>query len=526
MIKAQAIPVDNPFARSREMFDRVCEQLRRPDAFAMTHTGIERLLSTDGREILRQMFQDHLDLRGVHEQAGPQLSVIGDDGVERPHHRDATREVRTLVGDVTVPRIGYSQRGETSRFPMDAALNLPNDPFSLGVRYVIALAAASTSFEAAVASVEATTHTHVAKRQAENLARAAAVDFDAFYDQRVAPKPAKTSSLLVLSSDGKGIVVQIEDLRPATRKAALARKPRLKTRLTKGEKKHAKRMAMVTTVYTVEPHFRTADDILADLTHQTKPEKRRRPHAEQKRVWATIEKESVAAIATLFDEAERRDPEHEKRWVVVVDGNQDQLALIQAEAARRGVSITIVLDFIHVLQYLWAASTAFHAETAAEREDWVLTRLREVLRGKAVDVAAGMRRSATLRNLAENIRAPVDKCANYLLDYKQYLHYDEYLAAGLPIASGVIEGACRHLVNDRLGITGAHWSLLGAEAILKLRALNSSGDLADYWAFHETREYERNHADRYRGDVPLPHRPKARPELRLVKSRRSSLSSK
>lgn len=517
MNKAQRLAQDNTFGRSREIFDRFCEQLQRPDAMAMTHSGVERLLSTDGREILRQLFQDHLDLRGTLEQAGPSLSVVGDDGIARPHRRDASRTLRTLVGDVTVPRVGYSQRGETSRFPMDAALNLPNDPFSLGVRHVIALAAASNSFEAAVATVEATTHTHVAKRQAENLARAAAVDFDAFYEQREAPRPETTSSLLVLSSDGKGIVVQVDDLRPATRKAALARKPRLKTRLSKGEKKHAKRMAMVTTVYTVEPHFRTPDDILADLTHQTEPEKRRRPHAEQKRVWATIEKESAGAIAALFDEAQRRDPQHEKRWVVLVDGNRDQLALMRAEAARRGVSITIILDFIHVLQYLWGASTAFHAETAAEREEWVLTRLREVLRGKAIDIAAGMRRSATLRGLAQSARAPVDKCAHYLLDYQHHLHYDEYLAAGLPIASGVIEGACRHLVNDRLGITGAHWSLFGAEAILQLRALNSSGDLAAYWTFHEAREFERNHAQRYRGPVPLPHRRPTRPALSLVK---------
>lgn len=515
-IQAQPVPVDNSFARSREMFERVCEQLRRPDAFAMTHTGLETVLATDGREILRLLLQDHLDLRGAHERAAPHLSVVGDDGVERPHHRDAQRVLRTLVGDVTVPRIGYSQRGETSRFPMDAALNLPNDPFSLGVRHVVALAAARNSFEAAVASVETTTHTHVAKRQGETLARAAAVDFEAFYEQREAPAPLP-SSLLVLSSDGKGIVVRVEDLRPATRKAALARKPRLKTRLTRGEKKHAKRMAMVTAVYTVAPHVRTADDIVADLLHETPPEKRRRPHAEQKRVWATIEQEAAAAIGKLFDEGEQRDPRHEMRWVAVVDGNLDQLALIQAEAARRGVSMTIVLDFIHVLQYLWGASTAFHEETASEREEWVLSRLSAVLRGKAVDVAAGMRRSATLRDLAENIRAPVDKCADYLLDYKAYLHYDEYLRAGLPIASGVIEGACRHLINDRLGITGAHWSLLGAEAILKLRALNSSGDLAEYWAFHEACEYERNHAARYRGNVPLPNRPKTRPTLRLVK---------
>jgi hypothetical protein len=513
----QLVPVHSPFLRSRELFERLCERLQRADAFKMTHSALERLFSTDGRELLCQMLQDHLDLRGVHEQAKPHLAVVGEDGIERPHRRDATRRLRTLVGDVTVPRIGYSQHGATNRFPMDASLNLPQDPFSLGVRYVVALAVASNSFEAAVGSIEAMTQTHVAKRQVENLARASAVDFDAFYENRSAPEPAKDSSLLVLSCDGKGIVVRVEDLRPATRKAALARRRRLKTKLTKGEKKHAKRMAMVTTVYSIAPHVRTAEDVLADLMHQTPSEKRNRPHAEQKRVWATIEKESHHAITQLFDEAERRDPERQKHWVVVVDGNKDQLALLEQEAARRGVTITVVLDFIHVLSYLWKASTTFHSEAVAEREDWVLSRLREVLRGKAVDVAAGMRRSATLRNLTDKTRAPVDDCADYLLDYKAYLHYDEYLRDGFPIASGVIEGACRHLVKDRLGITGAHWSLHGAEAILQLRALKSSGDLADYWAYHEACEFERNHANRYQGDVPLPARPSARPSRRLVK---------
>ena len=517
MIKAHPVADNNPFAPSRALFDQMCERLQGGDAFALTHAGLERMLSTEGREILRQLFQDHLDLRGAQEQAGPALSVVGEDGALRPHHRDTTRQLRTLVGDVLVPRIAYGQRGHTSRFPMDAALNLPNDPFSLGVRYAVALATASTSFEAAVQNVEANTHTHVAKKQAEMLARAAAVDFAAFYDQRTAPQPAESSSVLVLSSDGKGIVVRLEDLRPATRKAKLARTPRLKTRLTKGQKKYAKRMAMVTTVYTVAPHYRSADDILADLRHETPPEKRRRPHAEQKRVWATIAQEAAAAIVNLFDEAERRDPQHQKRWVVLVDGNKDQLALVEAEAARRGISITIVLDFIHVLQYLWAASTAFHPETAPAREDWVLSRLRDVLGGKAVDVAAGMRRSATLRDLPEKTRAPVDTCADYLLNYKAYLHYDQYLRDGLPIASGVIEGACRHLVNDRLGITGAHWSLAGAEAILQLRALNSSRDLAEYWKFHEAREFDRNHAQRYQGSPPRPHTPPPRPTLRLVK---------
>ncbi len=91
-----------------------------------------------------------------------------------------------------------------------------------------------------------------------------------------------------------------------------------------------------------------------------------------------------------------------------------------------------------------------------------------------------MRRSATLRGLATKTRKPVDDCANYLLKYSPFLHYDDYLAAGFPIASGVIEGACRHLVKDGMDVTGARWSLAGAEAVLHLRALRSSGDFDEY----------------------------------------------
>ena len=517
MIQAQACNDHHPFERSRAVFDRLCDRLQGSEAFVMTHADLERVLQTDGREVLRQLFQDHLDLRGAREQAAPLLRVVGDDDIERPHHRDATRTLRTLVGDLTVPRIGYGQRGTTSRFPMDAALNLPTDPFSLGVRQVVALTVASASFEESVGHIATTTHTPIAKRQAENLARAAAQDCDAFYVQKQAVKATQTASRLVMSVDGKGVVVRLEDLRPATRRAAMQRKPKLKTRLTKGEKKYRKRMSTVAAVYTISPYVRTADDVISDLRHEARPERRPRPRPENKRVWASLAKEPAEVIGEMFAEAERRDPQHQKQWVVVVDGNKDQLLIVQKEADRRGVSITIVLDFIHVLQYLWAASVAFHDETAPEREDWVLSRLGEILRGKAVDVAAGMRRSATLRDFNAKTRLPVDECAGYLLTYKAYLHYDAYLRDGLPIASGVIEGACRHLVKDRMDLSGAHWSLAGAEVVLKLRAIKASGDFADYWAFHEQCEFERNHADRYQGAVPLPSCSRARPKLRIVK---------
>lgn len=164
---------------------------------------------------------------------------------------------------------------------------------------------------------------------------------------------------------------------------------------------------------------------------------------------------------------------------------------------------TIVLDFIHVCEYVWDAAWVFYREGDPAAEAWVRKRLLEILRGRSSLVAAGLRRSATRRGFSKQERAPLERCANYLLKNGAYLRYDEYLKAGLPIATGVIEGACRHLVKDRMELTGARWCLSGAEAVLRLRSLRSSRDFDHYWEFHLQQEHERHHRKYYaEGELP------------------------
>jgi len=230
---------------------------------------------------------------------------------------------------------------------------------------------------------------------------------------------------------------------------------------------------------------------------------RKRPRPEQKRVWASLQKEPKEVIGEVFDEALGRDPNQKKQWIALVDGNKTQLDLLLEYAQKHSLQLTIILDLMHVLSYLWKAAHAFFPSGSKESEEWVAERFLKLLLGQASFVAGGIRRSATLRGLSEAQRKPVDKCANYLLKYKAFLHYDKYLAQGFPICSGVIEGTCRHLINDRLDRTGARWGLEGAEAVLKLRSLYASGDLEDYWTFHERQEQQRNHTSRY-ADNKLP----------------------
>ena len=514
-------PAAELFADADRKYAALKERLYCSDTSSMTHSEMETLIERDGREVLRALYQSHLDLRGMAE---PLESPRGSDDVRRTHRRKNTsRPLTSLLGSVRVPRTRYEQRDVAGLHPVDAELNLPVDKYSLPVRKRVASLAAQSSFDATVEALATTTGALVPKRQAEQLVQRAALDFEAYYaDTELNAEPSTTGNVLALTFDGKGVVMRTEDLREATRKAGKKAKPKLSTRLSKGEKRNRKRMATVAAVYAVTRYVPTATEIIAGLRSvrpvESPAARSGRPRPEHKRVWASLDRPAEAVIDEAFAEAVGRDPERRKAWVVVVDGAAHQLALVKAAAARYRVEVVIVLDFIHVLEYLWKASHVFNKEGSPAAEKWVLERLARVLAGEATQVAAGIRRSATKRGLKARKRKRADKCADYLSKYAAHLRYDQYLAAGLPIASGVIEGACRHLIGDRLDITGARWSLAGAEAVLKLRALRSSGDFEEYWNFHEERELARNHRSQYAGGkLPdLVHRGAAR-HLRVIR---------
>lgn len=492
-----------PFAQAGEGFERLVQYLGSDEAHAMKHSELERELEKQGRELMRQLLQDHLDLRSPGEAEGP---VRDADGLERTQSRPHERKLETVFGTVSVQRQGYGADGAKSLHPLDAELNLPPERYSHELRHRAAEEASKNSFDETVESLSHHTGAHIGKRQVEELVVRAAQDFTGFYETRRETSDAEPESgcgsVLVVTCDGKGVVMRPEGLRDATRKAAERSKHKLKSRLSKGEKRNRKRMATVASVYTIQPHVRTPEQVargLAPVREAQKP----RPRPENKRVWASLEKEPEQVIEEAFREATHRDPSHERSWVALVDGNKTQIRLLKKFAAKYEVKLTIVVDVIHVLEYVWKAGLALHKEGTAELETWVHERLLNILRGRCSHVAAGMRRSATRRKLTAKQRKPIDKCAGYLLKYKHYLAYHDYLAAGLPIATGVIEGACRHLICDRMDRTGARWGLQGAEAVLRLRALRSSHDFDEYWAFHEDQEYRRNHASRY-ADAEVP----------------------
>jgi len=477
------------FGPACDQFESLILELQSKGTAQMEHGQIETLITHMGTELLRRLMQAHLDLRALREPRRHDLS--GPDGNLLTHCREnSERNLATIYGDVTVKRKGYSIPRADSQFPLEGELNLPKDKYSHGLRRRLAEEVGLNSFDEGVANIEKTTGGKVPKRQAEDLAVAVAQDFETFYSSQETEGAEQTSDILVMTTDGKGIVMRKEDLRPATRKAAEQEVRTTGARLQPGEKPNRKRMATVAAVYNIEAHERTAEEIMG-LTSEE--ESSTRPKPTDKRVWASVEQEPEDVIEAMFEEALRRDPNRSRPWAILVDGGEQQLEIILASIMRYRSDVSLILDFIHVLEYVWKAAHGLFTVGSQEAQAWVAEQALRILKGEAAAVAVDMRRKATRRQLSQKQRKPVDKCSNYLMKYLPMLEYDVYLSEGLPIATGVIEGACRHLIKDRMDLTGARWRLKSAEAVLRIRSLRSSGDFEEYWAFHRAQEYQRNH---------------------------------
>ena len=483
---------------------------------SVTLDAMEVLVTGRGRELLRGLVQLALDTQAGREVRLP--GVTGEDGVERtraePGHG---RPVVTLLGEVRVRRIGYRSgvKGVLSLFPRDAVLNLPPCEYSWALQRLAERYCRSVSYEQGHEFVLAATGVSVGKRQLEQIVVAAAADAERFYRDRAAvpaageqepagePGPGQGQGPLALSADGKGVAMLPEARRRRTR----APEQKVRTfdkRAGTGEKKGCKRMAETGAVFDVavpDGPARTPEQVM-----RPDPGSGKKPPRAQNRWYACdITAGRDVTIGKVFAEADRRDPDHRRTWIALVDGDNYQLGLFQAAAAARGVTLAVVIDFIHVLEYLWKAAWCFHPPRDPAMEDWVIAQALDILHGRTGEVITRIQALA-----AEHPPKPggehakiIRKTLSYLQNKQAFMDYPRALAEGWPIATGVIEGACRHLVADRMGITGARWGLEGAQAILWLRAIAASGDTSAYWDWHITQERQRNHLSRYKDSHDL-----------------------
>lgn len=304
--KLEAVEHD-VFSSVKEQAAAMEKHLRSDEAMQASHSDLESYVAREGREYERRLMQAHLELRAAKERP---TEVRGADGVRRSHLRSSHRPL----------------------------LNLPEELYSHGVRRKVAETVARSSYDEVVADLAANTGAPVPKRQVEELAIRAAADFDAFYAKRTA-EPGEGNDLLVMSFDGKGVAMRRQDLREATQKAAATTNHKLQTRLSKGEKRNRKRMAEVAVIYSVAPHPRTVMDIVHDL-RPVRDVAKQRPKPVNKQVSASAVLTTKQVIEEKFQEAQRRDPEHQRRWVVLVEASPGRVGHSMS-MTRRGAALPL-----------------------------------------------------------------------------------------------------------------------------------------------------------------------------------------
>lgn len=327
----------------------------------------------------------------------------------------------------------------------------------------------------------------IAVKASEDLNREQASDVVAFQDEIPVPEAATEGPFLVVTADGKGVPL-VRSALPPEQASDTVLPDLANPRRGKGEKANKKQMAAVGAVYTIKPFVRTTDDVIEEVMRQAAHAQR--PHPQNKRVRAELLVGKGALFLWLADEVIRRNPQGNKPVIFLSDGER---ALRDRQSEDLPAKTICILDLFHVMERLWKVAWCFFEERTEKHaaHQWVEERLKRLLEGKVDSVIRGMRYQATQRGLKGPKRKTVEEAAKHFAWNRGRMKYDEYLAAGYPIGSGVVEGACRHLVKDRMERTGMRWLPSGAQAMLDLRATYLNGEWDAFWKFHIAQEDER-----------------------------------
>lgn len=460
---------------ARQHFASLETWLAEEQTLALPLHCVEEQQRGRGRELLRLLLQAHVEQRG-NGDAGPSLLVTAPSTALYNHRRLQSRTLKTLFGPIHIERVGYGRDGADSIHPLDEALQLPARSFSYELQKHVVRAAIQGPFQESIDRIEDMTGVFIPKRSLEEIVLEAAYDFDAFYSQRTPEPWQQTASILVAAIDGKGIPL----VRPAPATRSI--------RPAKGPKPGGKKMATVAAVFTRAPWIRTPEQIVQSLFRSTPTTKADppAPRPEHKRVWASLVKSKTDVIEEVLQEMTRRDPAGQKIRVAVIDGER----ALQIRAEKK-LQVILILDLLHVLDRVWQAAHVFHDEGSPEAEIWARLCCARILEGSVCQVIKGLRQTVTKRKLFGANRTTLLSVAGYFENNQQYMRYHEYLALGLPIASGSVEGACKHLIKDRMERAGMRWTELMAEAVVRLRAIYLSSDFDSYWSFHVCQDQNR-----------------------------------
>jgi hypothetical protein len=421
-------------------------------------------------------------------------------------YRSATpmpRALRTIFGEHSFTAYVYAAgpKQKIALRPIDARLNLPAGKASYLLQEFSQLFCVEKAFGVGARQFATVFGQRLSVDVLEEINRALGEQADRFLDGLPPPPAAGEGALLVATADGKGVPLVQDDAQQV---------PVFEDKERPGNR----RMATLGCVYTVDRHVRTPEQVVAALFRdETVAQPAGRPAAQAKHYrgyFAEPAQEGEEPVPSAYRTWAWIAEEVAARWqpgqplIRLMDGQPTLwdaadacLEDIVADLPRgRGSPAPVdILDIIHVAAYVWKAAKAFHGHKE-HQEAFAQDRLLRILRGEVAGVITGLRRMARHRQLTGQPRKDVTTVCNYFAKNAQRMRYDEYLRAGYPIASGVIEGACRHVIKDRMEQGGMRWTLAGAEAMLHVRSVCASSAWDDFNRWRQADQAHRVHPQR------------------------------
>lgn len=476
----------------RQLVDLAQTALRQGTPLHELEESLFRKLLTMGRGVLQMLF-DVLGSGDVGETCQLEESRL----VQRLPETHARAYV-SIFGEFQLTRHVYGTReGQKIEFvPLDTRLALPPSKFSYLLQDWDQSLVMEQPFAEAARAIEKILGLRQHVDSLERMNRQMATETDAFHAQQSVPPANEEGAILVQSGDGKGVPLRhVADTRRIE-----------EHRGRSGPKPDRKKMATLGAVYSIDPHLRTPEEVLESLFREAGAPrvKSDRPRPCHKRVRASLdyvdeEGELLRGAANIFgwmaEEVAARNPQGKKPVVCLMDGQESLWT--ERDGFQEGVATIDILDLLHVTPRLWRAAHLFHTVGSDAAVQFVRERVLRILRGEVQGVIRGLRRMGTER-LGGKSQGALETICNYFEANRHRMRYHEYLAAGYPIASGVIEGACRNVVKDRLERTGMSWRVPGAQSMLQLRCLHLGDDWDEYQKFRIEQEIHQLHPHRER----------------------------
>jgi hypothetical protein len=457
-------------------FDNLMEMVTSEQAGRCSADEMERRLLAEVLKMGAGFMQLFLDYRSQQHQ---RKEVVAEEGERLPYHGERERRYFSIFGELSCRRPYFYRRGHGGESPLDANLGLGEGCYSDLLREFHEEMTVFVTYEKVWRLLQRLLGIELSSRVMQEFVISDATEVEAYYEQRSAPPVEEEAPILVAQADGKGV--------PMVRPSQTAKKVRLR----RGEARSRKKTAVVTSLYTIQEAPRTAEQVVQSLHRRQEeapdaPQPPKREGPQHKQLWATLAGKDPA-LARLAEQVAKRDGEHIQHRVALCDGDPH----LQSKLLAALPGFTLVLDFIHAYEYLWKPARLLFGEGSEEALSWVTAQTQLLLSGRLPALIDLLQQTAEADGCKPACRKQCLKVVGYFQKNQEYMDYAAYLQRGWPIASGVIEAACRHLVKDRMELSGMRWSEVGAEQLLRLRAVAENGHWDDYHLFRKQRRQQR-----------------------------------